>query len=113
MNLDVYRGYDEGRRDVHMHLGKKAFYRRLSSPVDLSAYLSQGWTLKEEPTLVVSDDEPPRDNPDDHSRCLDPTRGGAQPPMKDPCGIWTWEVLDSEEGMIGVRWNVTRPATSI
>lgn len=113
MELDVYRGYDEGRRDFHMHLGKKAFYRRLSFRVDLSAYLAQGWTIKEEPTLAVSDYEPPSDNPDDHSRCLDPTRGGAEPPLKDSCGIWTWEISNRKEGMIGVRWDLTRPATRI
>lgn len=113
MELTVYRGYDEGRRDFHMHLGKKAFYRRLSFRVDLSDYLAQGWTITEEPTLVVSDYEPPSDNPDDHSLCLDPSRGGSQPATRDPCGLWSWEISDRKEGMIGVRWNLARPSPRI
>ncbi|MGZ8394560.1 MAG: esterase/lipase family protein [Nitrospira sp.] len=113
MELDVYRGYDEGRRDFHMHLGKKAFYRRLSFRVDLSDYLAQGWTIKEEPTLVVSDYEPPSDNPDDHSLCLDPSRGGSEPPTRDPYGIWSWEISNRKQGMIGVRWDLTRPSPRI
>ena len=62
---------------------------------------------------MVSDYEAPSDNPDDHSRCLDPSRGGSEPPMKDPCGIWTWEISNRKEGMIGVRWDLTRPSPRI
>ncbi len=110
MELAVYRGYDEGRRDFHMHLGKRAFYRRLTFRVDLSDYLAQGWTIKEEPTLVVSEYEPPSDNPDDHSLCLDPLHGGTEPASWDRRGVWTWEISDRKEGMIGVRWDLARPS---
>lgn len=112
MEVMVYRGYDEGRRNFHMHLGRKAYYRRLSFRVDLSDYLAQGWTIKDEPILVYSAAEPLSDNPDDHSQCLDPMRGRSESAVKDPRGMWAWEMCDRREGMVVVRWDLAGPVSN-
>jgi len=105
LRMSVYKGFDEGHRDYHMHTGRRAYFRRLGFEVDLSEYLQSGWRVKFGPHLYFHSVDP-----GDHRLCsnremLDP----------DPAhdferrGVWRWTLEHVKEGVVDIVWDVLPP----
>jgi hypothetical protein len=105
LQLTVYKGFDAGHRDYHMHLGRSTYYRRVRFELDLSAYQSEGWRIIN-PRLYFH----PTD-PGDHVLCAQRAMINPDPPhVTDPSGIWKWELEFVSEGVVDVAWDVEPPA---
>lgn len=109
LDVDIYRGFDEGRRDLHFHLSDyDCVYHRIFFHLDLSAYLSAGYEVTDEPQFYLGDD------PGDCEACNESDLGEARPPKKrDPRGVWEWEIDGAREGVvrdgvINVKWDVAQ-----
>ena len=104
LELEVYRGFDEGHRDFHMHLPGQAHYKEIVVSLDLSDYLSSGWRVLSEPQLFFYHEDM------GHSDlCRNRAKDGKPAlPAKAGDGIWSWKMLGMKRGVIDVRWE-TRP----
>jgi len=109
LQMTVYKGFDEGHRDYHMHLDRRAYFRKLHFEVDLSHYRAAGWHIKEGPNLYFH----PTDT-GDHGLCAkremldpDPTHD------YDPCGIWRWTLEHVKEGVVDLVWDITPPGPTL
>lgn len=103
--LEIWKGFDQGRRDLHFHLGnclRCAVYR---FSVDLTAYVRAGWTVTRKPELFVF--------PDDtgcSELCANRKRNNPVTPASvDPLGLWWWEIPDFREGVVDAVWDVAPP----
>ena len=104
--LTVYKGFDQGQRDYHMHLGRSAYYRHVDFTVDLSAYRSAGWDIVP-PQLYFHPSDP-----GDHALCAQRVHVNPDPPvLVDPAGIWKWELDFVTEGVLDLAWDV-RPTAA-
>jgi pimeloyl-ACP methyl ester carboxylesterase len=100
--MEVYKGFDPGHRDYHMHLGRKAYFRRLEFEVDLSEYLAAGWRMTNGPHLYFH----PHD-PETHRFCLNRPMLDPDPPHEhDSKGIWRWTLEHVKEGVIDIVWDL-------
>jgi pimeloyl-ACP methyl ester carboxylesterase len=105
LQLQVYKGFDAGHRDYHMHLGRRSYYRRVVFEVDLADYRRDGWTIIE-PQLYFH----PKDQ-DDHSLCAQRTLTHPDPANEvDASGIWRWHLEYVKEGVVDIAWDVQPPA---
>ena len=105
--LTVYKGFDHGHRDFHMHLGRQTVFRRACFDVDLSSYRAAGWDIAP-PRLYFH----PTD-PGDHALCAQRENTNPDPPLVvDPSGIWKWEMDFVTEGVVDIVWDVTPPLTT-
>ena len=105
LDLNVYKGFDRGHRDFHMHLGRQSVFRRVCFEVDLSAYRVAGWDIAA-PRLYFH----PTDS-GDHTLCAKREKINPDPPLQvDPSGIWKWELEFVTEGVVDIVWEVTPAA---
>jgi pimeloyl-ACP methyl ester carboxylesterase len=105
LDLTVYKGFDRGHRDFHMHLGRQSVFRRVVFEVDLSAYRTAGWDIAA-PRLYFH----PTDS-GDHALCDHREKLNPDPPeLVDPSGVWKWELEFVTEGVIDIVWDVMPPA---
>ena len=102
LRMTVYKGFDDGHRDYHMHLGRRAYFRRLHFEVDLSEYLVSGWHIKAGPNLYFH----PTDS-GDHRLCANREMLDPDPTHEyDPRGIWRWTLEHVKEGVIDIAWDL-------
>lgn len=107
LDLTVYKGFDRGHRDFHMHLGRQSVFRRVCYEVDLSAYRAAGWDIAA-PRLYFH----PTDS-GDHTLCDQRETINPDPPEKvEPTGIWKWELEFITEGVIDIVWDVMPPVAA-
>jgi pimeloyl-ACP methyl ester carboxylesterase/cation transport regulator ChaC len=100
--MTVHKGFDEGHRDFHMHLGNRAYFRRLLFEVDLSDYVRAGWRVTRAPQLYFH----PKDTLD-HRLCGNREMLDPDPPHEvSPCGIWRWALEYLKEGVIDIVWDL-------
>ncbi|HEU4389558.1 MAG TPA: hypothetical protein VFV34_17265, partial [Blastocatellia bacterium] len=105
LRIDIYKGFSEGSRDIHFHLRKQSYYKRLRYTLDLSRYVASGYTVVVPPKLYFHPDDP-----EDHDVCKARGLGDLQPPIAvDPSGIWKWEFEDVRQGVVDFEWDVARP----
>lgn len=109
LELDVYKGFDVGNRDIHIHLGKQTRCRRCRVRLDLSPYVKAGFEVSLLPELYFY--------PQDTGTC-DPSRNRSlEDPLPyastDGLGVWEWEVLDVWEGGVSVRWDVAKAGVPV
>ncbi len=107
--LEIWKGFDPGRRDVHFHLGTclRCLVYRFS--VDLSAYVRAGWTVTHNPELFVF-----ADDTGCSERCANRKHNSPVLPARvDPLGVWTWEISDFRGGVVDANWDVTSPASNV
>lgn len=108
LDLTLYKGFDDGHRDFHMHLGRSTYYRRVTYEVDLSDYRAAGWSLTA-PRLYVH-----LTDPGDHALCAERTMINADPPASvDPRGIWRWDLEFLTEGVVDLVFDVEPPADGV
>ena len=103
--LEIWRGFDQGRRDLHFHLGNCIRCGVYRFSVDLNAYLQAGWTVTRKPQLFIFPydagcgdlcAERQRSHPVTHQR-------------EDPSGKWIWEIEDFRGGVVDAIWDVVPP----
>lgn len=108
LNLEIYKGFDKGNRDVHFHLGRKAQIKTYRFRLDLSAYVAAGYEITDGPQLYFHNQDR-----GDHKLCKQRT---LEAPL--PCtrvaggGVWEWEIGRIREGVIDVVWDVRRIAVA-
>jgi len=102
LNVEVYRGFDEGDRDVHFHLGAQSFYRQLDYVLDLSAYVRAGYGVSKGPEFFIQPQNIPHGD-----MCR--TRDGLTPipPTGQTAeGIYYWSLRDISTGVVDIVWDV-------
>ena len=108
LNLEIYKGFEKGNRDVHFHLGQKARIKTYRFRMDLSSYLAAGYELTDGPQLHFHNQDK-----GDHKLCKQRT---LEPPL--PCtrvaggGVWEWEIGRIREGVVDVVWDVRQVAVA-
>lgn len=103
LNVDVWKGFDAGERDVHFHLGRQSYLKRLRYELDLSAYSTVGYDVVKPPTLYL--------HPEDlgHSEmCSRRSVGEPQEPVQVDGGTWRWEMANRRHGVIDIVWDVAK-----
>ena len=113
LDLEAWKAFDKGQRDVHFHLGRhEAYYKTLRLALDLSAYLTQGYTLSKPPALYYYEEDK------GHSDlCQRRGRDNPVPSAKAADGLWEWEINRIWGGVVEVVYDlndvVTQVATEI
>ena len=104
LEVQVYKGFDEGHRDFHMHLGRASYFRRVRYEVDLTAYVSAGWKVVGPKLYFHGDDR------DGHALCANRARVKPDPPgVADPTGVWKWDLEFLTEGVVDIVWDLQAP----
>jgi hypothetical protein len=105
LQVNVYKGFDENHRDIHMHLGKRSYFRHLRYELDLRAYVAAGWKI---PTARLHFH--PKDL-NDHTLCASRPMVESEPPTSvDEAGLWKWELECVMEGVVDIVWELQPPA---
>jgi pimeloyl-ACP methyl ester carboxylesterase len=102
LNVEVYRGFDPGNRDVHFHLGDHSHYRQLVYVLDLSAYVTAGYAISSGPDFYLNPDDVPHGD-----MCR--SRGARAPlaATSNPSpGVFRWELSDIRKGVVDIVWDV-------
>lgn len=104
--LEIWKGFDQGRRDVHFHMGNCLRCSVYRFSVNLRAYQQAGWIVTRQPQLFVF--------PDD-TGCSDicssrKHNNPVAPAHIDPLGEWMWEIRDFREGVVDAIWDVAPPS---
>jgi pimeloyl-ACP methyl ester carboxylesterase len=103
-DFEVLKGFDEGHRDLHFHLGRQTHYRCYKMKVDLTGYLAEGYEIKDKPKLYFFGQDPGSCDLCKHRELKDPLPYS----HVDPAGIWEWEMRDVREGVLDVVWDVEK-----
>ena len=104
LNVKVYKGFDEGQRNVHIHLNRNAYYKDVRFSLDLTAYLKAGYVITSAPNLYLHEQDT-----GDHNLCK--TRVFETPVPQtnaDPSGKWEWRLARLRRGVIDVVWDIAR-----
>jgi pimeloyl-ACP methyl ester carboxylesterase len=104
LKVEVYRGFDEGNRDLHFHVGGDSRYRKLTYTLDLSAYVAARWTITDGPRLYLD----PTDLPHSELCGQRAVRDPVKPVSQDANGVFRWELREIEQGVVDIVWNVAR-----
>lgn len=103
LDLEVYKGFDKGNRDVHIHLNRDSHFQRVFFELDLSAYGHAGHKIAASPRLHLR----PVD-PGDHAWCTGPAAGDlVEPTASGSDGVWHWEMTGLRQGVVDVRFEET------
>jgi hypothetical protein len=104
LDVEVYKGFDSGQRDVHFHLGNDSVYRELLYVVDLASYLDAGYKIINGPRLYFhTGDQGHTDlcrnrNPRD---LVEPISAAAD------SGKWCFRLQNIHSGVVDVVWDVS------
>ncbi|MEX2156747.1 MAG: alpha/beta fold hydrolase [Gemmatimonadales bacterium] len=109
LNVEVFKGYDEGQREAHFHLKDHSHYRHMEYVLDLSAYVAAGYRVSRGPCFYLH----PQDQPHGDMCKSRPAREPLPPVAKDPNGTWTWELDDLHQGIVDIVWDVAKPTASV
>lgn len=104
LKVEIYKGFDEGNRNVHFHHLNVSHYRKLRYAVDLTGYITAGYEITEEPVLYLY----PKDI--EHSEFCSNRKLGKPvlPVSSDPQGKYEWELQDINEGVVDIKWDVNK-----
>jgi hypothetical protein len=102
LEVTIYKGFDRGNRDIHLHLGFDRYYHRLTFSLDLRAYTSAGYFVTKAPEFRFS-----KVDPGVCDSCKDLLRLADEIPPKDTGtpGLWRWELNRVDQGMTFVSWD--------
>lgn len=99
VQIEILRGFEQGDRRIHFHLGTTHYFRSMIYTLDLSAYLQLGFRVTQSPRLHYEDTE--------EHRCEHIwSRASYDPSVADAIGIWQWELRNVRQGAIGLTWEV-------
>lgn len=104
LNLEIYKGFDEGHRDVHFHLLDHSYYRRLTYVLDLTAYVAAGYDVTVGPSFYFDPSDAMHDEICARRNLLEP-----MPPTRQPApGRYEWELANVKQGIVDIIWDVAR-----
>jgi pimeloyl-ACP methyl ester carboxylesterase len=104
LKLLLYKGFDEGNRDIHFHLGKQSYYKTVQYTLDLSQYLVAGYRISHPPTLYLH-----LNDPKSHDLCAQRGHGAPLEPFNsEEPGLFTWELKNLRQGVVDVVWDITK-----
>ena len=106
LKVDVYRGFGDGERDVHFHLGNHSHYRKLVYVLDLSAYTSAGYRISSGPDFFLQAEDLQHGDMCRNRGGLEPIRPTAQPGD----GVFRWELSGLTKGVVDIVWDVAPDA---
>ena len=102
LDLNVYKGFDVGSRDVHFHLGKwQSRYKKVRFHLDLSAYAGSGEKPFEPRFRYYEQDT----GHDDLCRKRVLASDPLDPIETDGKGVWTWELHEVRRGIYDIAWD--------
>ena len=103
LKMDIYKGFDQGNRDVHFHLGRHSRYRRLTYTLDLRPYLGAGYVVTQQPRLYLH-----ADDPGDCKKCKARRELATPVPAAEAGtpGLWRWELDNVRQGVTDILWDV-------
>ena len=104
--VEIWKGFDEGERDVHFHLGTHSRYRSMEYVLDLTAYLSSGWVVSEEPRFYLH----PQDHPHGDMCSRREARDAIAPHASANTGVYRWKLSDVSVGIVDIVWDVALAA---
>ncbi len=102
LDLDVYKGFDKGHRDLHCYLGEQTRCRQFVLKLDLTAYVQPGNESKSSqhelisPQLAFFESDSPEFDSYVPKTILHPVCHKAT----TRCGVWEWSLLDKTGGVI-------------
>lgn len=100
--VEIWKGFDAGERDVHFHLGNHSHYQHLDYVLDVSAYVAAGRAVTKAPLLYY--------HPQDHEHgelCRRRERSTPSPPdSATPDGVFRWQLRDVRTGIVDIVWDV-------
>ena len=106
LKILLYKGFDKGNREIHFHLGKHSYYKRVQYTLDFSGFLAAGYQFSDMPKLYL--------HPHDlrsHDMCAQRGFGTPLEVVKShESGIFTWELKNIWQGVIDIAWDITKPA---
>jgi hypothetical protein len=103
--VQVWKGFDEGNRDIHFHLGSNLRCGVYALTVDLSAYVTAGWTVSQPPQVYRDPTATPEHDIREHREPQNLVASG----IPDGAGRWTWTFTDIRGGVVDAIWDVTAP----
>lgn len=107
LDLDIYKGFDDGNQNVHFHLGRGGKnYRRLSYKLDLSAIIAAGRRLDSPPKLYYDHEEPPGSCTE---VCKNQREENVLKPTSAGDGRWEWRLRNVRGGIVSIKWRASSP----
>jgi pimeloyl-ACP methyl ester carboxylesterase len=104
LQVDIYNGFDKDSRDVHFHLLNDAYRRHMTYVLDLSKYVSAGYSVSDGPRFYLDPE-----NTQHHELCGKRTVGDGIPPEpEEKKGVYRWELQNVREGVVDIVWNVAK-----
>ena len=100
LELEVYKGFDEGERNLARRLVRPGYYKVVKLLLNLKRYVDEGYTVSGSPQFSV-------DNKYDKSAS---SRHNEEPMegKKIDAGVWQWEINNIREGVLRLTWDVRR-----
>jgi pimeloyl-ACP methyl ester carboxylesterase len=104
LNVEIYKGFDEGHRDVHFHLLDHSYYRRMTYVLDLSAYVAAGYDVTVGPSFYLDPSDAMHDKICEMRKLLQP-----RPPTRTPkAGRYEWDLANVKQGIVDIVWDVAK-----
>lgn len=103
-DVEILKGFEEGHRDAHFHLGHNRHYHKLSYTLDLSPYISADYQLIKGPSLYFHPSDLNHHNIEKLRETTSPTK-----PIEVNHGIWQWELQDIRNGTVDIAWDISDP----
>jgi pimeloyl-ACP methyl ester carboxylesterase len=104
LNVEIYNGFGEGKRDIHFHLLHHSHYRRLTYSLDLSAYVAAGYDVTVGPSFYFESSDAKHDDICKRRKTFQP-----RPPTRKPKpGRYEWELTNVKQGIVDIVWDVAK-----
>jgi hypothetical protein len=105
LNMQIYKGFDEGQRYVQFRLPTSAYYKSVKLTLNLHAYVEAGYAVQRGPQLY-------RHQNYDVSASPDPIGELVSSVTESGAGEWQWELRDVDRGVLNLIWDVTPQASA-
>lgn len=103
LKVEVYGGFGKGNRDIHFHLDKDCYCKVRKYRLDLTSYITQGFSITGIPKLYFHSGDL------EHSEICKQRGYGREiaPTQIDGSAIWDWELIKVRGGVIDLVWDVS------
>ncbi len=110
MEVEVYKGFDAGEREIHFHLGNQGLYRTMEYQLDLSAYVRSGYRITNGPLCYFQNTDHECDE-----LCRNPSASNLVAPTSASLeqGRWCFSFPNIRSGVVGIVWDVAAPETQL
>ena len=99
VTIEIFKGFDQGDRRIHFHLGCSSYYQTLAYTLDLSGYLQTGFRITQPPRLYFEDTEEHRCEHIWNSHSFEASSVEQE-------GLWHWEIYNVRQGAVGLSWDI-------